>query len=323
MLNINPLSGFAPRTEVHGWAYIQTAVIRTASNNNPYLAWSAYDINGNSVTGTLYGKNGTTPQVFNHGDVVAVFGAVGESRGSIQIWATVMTPVMNVEEATEFKNRCLPSVPADELTFYINDLKQLAMSISDPALKTLSGHMWDYMEPYLRTAPAAKKNHEPVRGGLAKHTWQVVYMARSALNIVPGADADVTLFCALYHDLGKVREYTEDMNFTPEGRLVSHAIITLELLAQLSAKLETPVDPTRMAHIRHGISAHHGQYGGEVKPVTREALIVHHADYMVSTIGHITEIMRQGAVDEYGWSNQFSSVLGSQAWIPQMAKKGL
>ena len=122
MLNTNPLSGLPASTPVDGWTYIQTTAIRTANNQNKYLAWTGYDVQANLVTGTLFDKFGVLP-VFKAGDVVAVTGTIGDSKGALQVWATHMTHVIDEADRSEFKNRCLPTVPSDELQRYITDLR--------------------------------------------------------------------------------------------------------------------------------------------------------------------------------------------------------
>jgi len=317
MINTNPLTGFPARTQVNGWAYIQSTSVRTSTNQHEYLAWSAYDVLGNPVNGTLFNDSGKLP-AFDHGAVVAVVGAVGESRGNLQVWATSLTPVLDVLDIAEFKSQCLPSVPRDELAHYIVDLEKWATTgIQNPELRNLSIDMWQYLRPFLDNCPAAKKYHEPVRGGLAKHTWQVVSLTFNPVLYRENLDYDVVIFSALYHDLGKVREYTDDMNWAPEGRLVSHISIGLEVMAQFTAVKHQTLDPKTLKHIRHCIEAHHGDFGN-VKPLTREALVVHHADRMMSAIGNITEHIRIGSIDNDGWSTQNSQVLGGNPWVPQM-----
>ena len=317
MINTNPLTGFPARSQVNGWAYIQSTSVRTSTNQHEYLAWSAYDVLGNPVNGTLFNDNGTLPN-YQHGTVVSVVGAIGESRGSLQVWATSLTPVLDLADIEEFKNHCIPSVPRDELAHYIVDLEKWATtSIQNPEVRNLSIDMWGYMKPFLNSCPAAKKFHEPVRGGLAKHTWEVVSLLCNQVLFRKNLDFDVVLFSALYHDLGKVREYTDDMNWAPEGRLVSHAVICLEILAQFTASRHTAIDNKTLRHIRHCIEAHHGAFSS-VKPLTREALAVHHADYMMSAIGNIDELIRVGSIDNDGWSTQNSTPIGGNPWVPQM-----
>jgi len=315
MLNSNALSGLPVATSADGWVYIQTTSIRTASNQTKYLAWSGFDIMANPVMGTLFENNKTLP-VFKPGDVAHAIGVIGESKGSIQVWATHMGIITDVSDLSEFKNRCLPTVPADELQKYIIELKQWSTAFTDPSILKLSQMLFEYMEPHLTITPAAKKNHEALRGGLAKHTWEVLSILNNQLLLSKGMDMNVVFFCALYHDIGKVKEYTGDMTYAPEARLVSHAVMALELIAHFMVLGNILVDTKTINHIRHCILAHHGQFG-DIKPATREALAVHHADYMVSSLGHIEEAIRTQAIADDGWGN-YSQVLSGYAYVPQM-----
>jgi 3'-5' exoribonuclease len=180
------------------------------------------------------------------------------------------------------------------------------------------------MKPYLSKWPAGKVNHEPVQGGLAKHTWEVVTFCNNQLFLDKGVDRDVLIFSALYHDIGKIREYNSDLTWAPEGRLVPHVAIAVELITQalLRGVDDTAVPKKVMMQIMHCIMAHHGKGNGAVNPATREAVILHYADATLGLLGHFEEAIRRGNVGEDGWG-AYSQWLETAPYVAQLDDRDL
>ena len=316
MVNTNPLSGIPVNTLVDGWAYIRGSRIFTATNGNRYAAWEGLDSQGVVIKGTLFEAGHQPIPPLAQGEIWAVAGSIGEGRQGLQVWAKAMTQILDPVDCQQFKNICLPTVPPAELQMYISELKSYSQKIQDPELRKLSTALFSYLEPLLPTAPAARQNHEPLRGGLAKHTWEVISILNNQVLMNRGLDMDVLLFSALFHDMGKTREYTEDMSYAPEGRLIPHSAMALEFITKAITTLDIQVNPKTLRHVKHCIMAHHGEFG-DIKPLTREAMAVHCADMMMSKLGHFEELIRVGGFSNDGWGT-YSMVLQSAPYVPQL-----
>jgi len=317
MLNTTSMAGLPERSSVDGWVFMQGVRTLTATTNKSYLSWEGLDASGAVVKGTLFEDKvagGILPNM-NQGDVWAICGVVGNGRNGLMIWANTMALVTDQVDIEAFKNICIPTHPKADVERYINELQEYAKSIQNPELNKLSAALWTYFKPFLYTMPAGKANHEPFRGGLAKHTHELVKALDIPYIWEQGLNRDVLIFSAIFHDLGKVKTYTDTMSMTHEGKLIPHSFIALELIAEAVALRGIVIDSKLLTHVRHCIASHHGAFS-EQKPLTREANALHQADMLVSRLGHFTELMK-GAVDNCGWG-QYSTWLTGSPYIPEM-----
>jgi 3'-5' exoribonuclease len=232
------------------------------------------------------------------GDFVRVQGAASEYRGVLQLVIRTMTTVP------------LSSVsPADYLPITSRDVEQmfnrlcaLTESMGSPHLKALLLSFWSdaaFVEQF-KCAPAAKAMHHAYIGGLLEHTLSMALLADRIAGHYSGLDRDMLLAGAVLHDIGKVRElsYTHRIDYTDEGRLLSHIVIGVEMVEAKIRCIEG-FPPTTAALIKHMIVSHHGmrEYGSPEPPKTIEAVVLNHVDEIDARINAIREFM---AVEESG-----------------------
>lgn len=133
----------------------------------------------------------------------------------------------------------------------------------------------------LLAAYGAKAVHHAYLGGLLEHTLNVCRLALSMADNYPNLDREIILVAAVFHDLGKAWELSAGMSadYTDEGRLLGHILMTLEILDPFLKK-ETGLDPGLVIHLKHIIASHHGEYefGSPKRPKTGEAFVLHYAD---------------------------------------------
>jgi 3'-5' exoribonuclease len=107
-------------------------------------------------------------------------------------------------------------------------------------------------------------------------------------------DRDLLLVGAIFHDIGKIREfdYQVAIDYSDEGRLLSHIVIGLEIVA---AKIrEVPDFPVEQANLlKHMIVSHHGarELGSPEPPKTIEAVLLNYIDEMDSKINGIRDFI--------------------------------
>jgi 3'-5' exoribonuclease len=124
-------------------------------------------------------------------------------------------------------------------------------------------------------------------GGLIRHTWEVCAITSKIADFYAPSHPDINrkeLFVsALYHDYGKVWDYEFDPGtnaFTPtkHRRKIHHiprSAIEWEIIARRQC-----LDTSFIHNVTHNILSHHGQreWGSPIKPLSREAWILHLAD---------------------------------------------
>lgn len=156
-----------------------------------------------------------------------------------------------------------------------------------------------------RRAPAAKGFHHTYIGGLLEHTLSIVQLCEMIADHYQHLDRDLLVVGGIIHDLAKVDELSYERNFdyTDEGRLLGHIVMgTLDLDKRMKA-LEFP-DKLRIK-VLHMLISHHGeeQYGSPRKPMTAEAIALHHIDMIDSRM----EMARQALEMEKEVDAQFTS----------------
>lgn len=316
-VNPNPLTGLPENAVADGWVLIQSVATRTASNGNRYRKWEALDITGTPVTGTLYENkvSGHFPEP-QPGEAWGVVGQIGKGRANnYMVFATALLK-LNEEQTAEFKAICFPSLPKDEIEFYMQTMRNYIESLVDPELKRLAQALYGYMEPSLPVIPAAKAVHEPIRGGLVKHLTDVVRILDNPVTMCRGLDRDILVFTALFHDMGKIRAYTPDITMTREGKLVPHSFIAVQLITYFMLINSITIDPKKLVHILHCFASHHGPHS-EIMPLTREACELHHADELAAKLGHFEEIIKRRELTEDGWG-PWDKVLDGYPYIPEL-----
>ena len=130
------------------------------------------------------------------------------------------------------------------------------------------------------TCPGAIRIHHAYKSGLLVHTLAVIRNCQSIANIYPWLDRPTLIVGALFHDIGKIREYGYALDFqhTVEGQLLGHMVLGVMLLEPFLAKANLTTELT--LHLRHLILSHHGrlEFGACEIPKTSEALALHFAD---------------------------------------------
>lgn len=159
--------------------------------------------------------------------------------------------------------------------------------------------------------PAAKGVHHAYVGGLLEHTLSVAGMAMRAADHYPHLDRQVLLMGALFHDMGKIWEFSGGLvnDYTDDGRLLGHMELVLEYLGPLLEK--AGVEPPLARHLKHLILSHHGlpEYGSARLPQTPEALALHYVDNLDAKMGQCQSLFSDWEEGQSGWTS-YQSTLG-------------
>ena len=146
--------------------------------------------------------------------------------------------------------------------------------------------------------PAGMRLHHAYLGGLLQHSVDVTSLAVAMSEQIEDVDKDLVIAGALLHDIGKLREISQEVGFpyTNEGRLLGHISMSALMVQDMAVKLRMP--NTVLEKLLHILLSHHGENekGSPVSCATKEAFIVHYAD-------EINAIM-----------NQFDSYDGKGNW---------
>ena len=225
-----------------------------------------------------------------------ISGNVSEYRGAPQL---VVRAMATVDPARVDVADFLPATDLD-LDQLFERLLNLTRSIQTPWLKALFEDFWadpDFVARFKR-APAAKMMHHAYIGGLLVHCLSMAVLADKVASHYSGVDRDLLIAGAILHDIGKVREFdfTTAIDYSEEGRLLSHIVIGLEMVEKRLQKLaDVPREEANL--LKHLIVSHHGapEFGAVEPPKTIEAVLLHYIDEIDSKINAIREFMAKDA----------------------------
>jgi 3'-5' exoribonuclease len=248
------------------------------------------------------------------GDFVFIAGAVNEYRGVPQLVVKKMTtcPVESVDPA-DF----LPTTRHHVDTMFDRLVSQTGL-VKNDFIQRLIQSFWSDTEfvKQFKAAPAAKNMHHAYIGGLLEHTLSMTLLADKIAGHYSGIDMDLLFAGILFHDVGKIREfeYQYRIDYTDEGRLLSHIVIGLQMLDDKIKTIEG--FPTQTAVLlKHLIVSHHGarEFGSPELPKTIEAVLLNYIDEIDSKVNGIRSFMSADASSE-SWTS-YHRLLGRHFYI--------
>jgi 3'-5' exoribonuclease len=171
-------------------------------------------------------------------------------------------------------------------------VRTLAEGLADLRLRALCLLFLDEHGVRFRRAAAARVTHHAHRGGLLRHTAQMMRSADALCGVYTELNRDLLLAGVLFHDTGKLWEMCPpelgfEMPREIRGELLGHISIGIELVNTLWRKLPldewksvSPASEDVRLHLLHLVASHHGelQFGSPVEPKTPEAMALHFVD---------------------------------------------
>jgi 3'-5' exoribonuclease len=304
------------RSRVHTVFKVSTKQRQMARSGKAFLIVGLVDKTG-EVDARVFDRVDELEAKFGSGDYVLVNGEVIQFHGRLQIKLDAVERLdPEPIDASEFDapapppkpapshSAAAPSSSAPSSSGAVAKIRELVEAVNDHHVRALLLAFLDdpRIAEGLPVAPAAKTIHHAYPGGLADHILSVIQLAHRMADHYPMADRDLLVAGALLHDIGKVFElsYSGDYDYTDEGRLVGHLVITAQKIREKAQQIPG-FSPLLEQHITHLVLAHHGQleYGSPKLPMTLEALIVHTIDMLDSKIASWLDAMSKDGNEKW------------------------
>jgi 3'-5' exoribonuclease len=243
------------------------------------------------------------------GDFVHIMGNVNEYRGERQLVIKKMRTCP--PDSIDFSD-FLPKT-GHNIENMFNRLVELTAALKTEHLKELFSQFWNdegFVHKF-KTAPAAKNMHHAYIGGLLEHTLSMAILVERIAGHYAGIDMDLLLSGVILHDIGKIKEfeYNHRIDYSDEGRLLSHIVIGLQMLEN---KIENVIGfPEEQALLlKHLIVSHHGarEFGSPELPKTVEAFLLNYIDEIDSKVNGIRDFISSEDPNE-SWTS-YHKVLG-------------
>jgi len=276
---------------------------RKKNNGDPFLTFTLSDCTG-SLNANMWDN-------FDHLSLqqvhfVLIEGIVKSYNNKMQINVSLIQNIS--EDLVDIKN-FLPCTPKniEEMFLYI---KEKSCQIKNPTLNNLLKEVFSDTKliSLLKTAPAAKSMHNAYIGGLLEHIYSLLQLADFVTEYYDNIDKDLLVTGIIFHDLGKIFELNYQYNFeyTDDGKLLGHNIISIEVLEKYASKLSVPLSRELLVALKHMILSHHGrlEWGAAKIPVTLEALVLHHLDNLDAKICGFQQFLEQDKSTSSKWTSK-------------------
>lgn len=308
----------APGDVVSNVFLLKEKSLQTTRSGSTYLTLTFSDKFG-EIEGKMWDDAAAVEPQLERMTPVLVEGSVTVFREKTQL---TVRRVIQLEWSDELYDQLMP-VSAVSLLELKRRFNRMADSITDRYLQGLARELLD--DPELSkvyfAVPAAKMMHHATLRGLAEHSLSMMELAdlvaQHYLKQHPGSiSRDLLVMGAMLHDVGKTVEYAYEhgIDITTRGRLVGHMVLGVTILDRLLEK--QPGFPSELAdQLRHLIVSHHGELekGSPVVPITLEALLLHHVDYMDSQFAAAVQLVESSTSG--AWTD-YSSKFGRRFMSP-------
>ena len=226
------------------------------------------------------------------GDVYFFKAHIQEYAGKVQY---VINFIRKIEDGEVDTSKFIKTAPLtkDELVMGIGTYTKKIHNkvLYDLVVKLVKENKQSYFE-----YPAAMSMHHNFIGGLAYHTYSMLKISDTVINIYPGINKDLLYAGIILHDIGKTKELSgvKAPTYTEVGNLLGHIVIGLQMVAVAASELGTQ-DTEEVKAINHLIASHHGEleFGSPKEPGMIEAYALHLIDLMDSKLAAISpEILK-------------------------------
>jgi len=258
--------------------------IAQKKDGNNYLNVTLADKTG-SIKGVVWDNVDQIVAGISSGDFVQINGNINEYKGTAQL---VIRRMASLPAETVDPAQFLPATRRNIAGMFERLLK-LSATLETGYLKALLDAFWNDQEfvRQFKTAPAAKKMHHAYIGGLLEHTLSMASLADKVAAHYSGVDRDLLIAGAILHDIGKTKEldYQFKIDYSDQGRLLSHIVIGIEMVEEKLAEIEDFPEDQKLL-IKHMIISHHGtrEFGSPEPPKTIEAVLLNYIDEMDSKV---------------------------------------
>ncbi len=262
--------------DVSFYALVEGFQLRYTPNKSAYYSASLSD--GDQIVDARIWDTAIVESVnMTKGDIYYFTAHINEYAGKTQF---VIKAARGVNEDEIDKKVFYRSAPITEEALRM-EIKRYINKIENPILKELVIQVISKVANDYFTFPAAMSMHHNYASGLAYHTYTMLRLADTYLELYPGMSQDLLYAGTIVHDIGKTKELSgiHGTVYTEEGNLLGHIVIGLQMVASVATTLGVE-DTEEVKALSHLIASHHGEleFGSPKEPGMLEAFALHFMD---------------------------------------------
>lgn len=269
---------------------------------SPYINLRLRDRTGD-IDGKVWDNADVLDKRFRKGDVVQIAGRAVRYRNALQI---TVSEIAKVEGDVIRPEDYLPT-SREDIEGMFEAFNGIIGTVEDPWLRALLEAFFsdETFVTRFKRAPAAKGFHHAYIGGLLEHTLSTVRLLDLVAGHYPIIRRDLLITGGILHDIGKTAEFDYDgmIEYSTEGRLVGHIVMSVEMLDAKIAGIEN-FPPALAMELKHILVSHHGEteFGSPKRPKTVEALVIHMVDDLDAKINAFHEFIEGSGEADSEWT---------------------
>ncbi len=281
---------------VEDYFFVKSKLEAKGKTGKPYISLIVADSSG-EMDARIWDNAESLGLNFEEGNFVKLKGEIRIHQGRFQMAVSsierLKLPISYIELSDFFKTS------KRNFEDMKNEFFKIIESINDWALKKLlesifrDNYIWQKFSYY----PAAKSIHHAYIHGLLEHTISVANIIKFLSSSYPEIDKNIALAGGFLHDIGKIYELeiTAPEVYTMKGKLLGHLVQGVMLVEKKAGTIKD-FPQKKLLLLEHIILSHHGtkEAGSPVEPQTIEALLVHLADYVDSSLKNVYETIDEG-----------------------------
>lgn len=287
--------------------YCKEKVEKTSIKQKNY-----YDLKLQDKTGLIDGKvweiNGAIDD-FDDKEYINVTGVVTSFNGALQL---KITRIRRAQEGEYDEANYMPTSDRD-MNEMKAELAELIASVKNEHLNKLLKSFFvedaDFLKQFTYRS-AAKSVHHAFIGGLMEHSLSVAKHCVNFCKIYPILNHDLLISAALFHDIGKVKEFSAfpTNDYTDEGQLLGHIVMGAMMISERIERDFPDFPENTKNELLHCILSHHGklEFGSPKKPEIIEAFALNYADDLDAKIETFKEALEESkTMDTWKGYNKF------------------
>jgi 3'-5' exoribonuclease len=281
---------------------VKAKTMGNTRSGNPFLRLRLADRSG-EIEARIWERALEFNEDFDVNDVVQVRARVERYQGELQL---NISDLERIDPKEINPSLYLPTGPEDPEDLWLQ-LTDLAAQVRNSYLKRLlQSFLTDaHFVTQMKQAPAAKMMHHAYLGGLLEHTVSVTKLLVRICEHYPGLDRDLLVTGAILHDIGKLEEfsYQLQLDYTDAGRLLGHVVLGVQLVRDRINTIKGFPTDLSLA-LQHLIISHHGEYeyGSPKRPKTLEAFALNYADDLDAKMNHVSGLLAAEQTSAPRWT---------------------
>ena len=251
--------------------------IRKTTSNADYASFLGFD-GTDLFECKMWSLNDEAKAILKNGDIYVCDGLIKDYQGKMQFNISSLRLITEDDQIDQ--SSFYEYAPMDEKELQNNILSYVG-KINNSILKNLVINLLKkYYKEYF-THPAAVSIHHNYFSGLSYHTYSMLKLSDTYLELYKYLNRDLVYSGIILHDLGKIIELSgaKGTEYTLPGNLLGHISIGSNEIYH-EACLEGVEKTSEVISLLHVILSHHGlmEYGSPKTPQIAEAVLIHLLD---------------------------------------------